>query len=372
MRSTSNRAASSRSISVQTLPTYSSAGGGRFDKRIIVLAVIAVVLIALIVFAVSTCAGRGEQSQSSASSGSVTATVAQTASSAAAAASSDSAASADAASAEASGESASAESASTAASTTTAKAPVIAAEPGDVSYPVAQSAKLAYRDVDFAVDPNRRDWNFDKTNGHKTVYLTFDDGPSENTERALDILDEYGCKATFFVTGQNPDYFPWIKEAYDRGHTIGLHSMSHDYESCYASPEGFWQEFDAIGQVVKDQIGYVPCFIRFPGGSSNTISADYSDGIMSYLAEDVQSRGYQYFDWSLSCGDGGVVSTEEAISIGCEETDEENIVFLLHDGAAKETTIEALPTIIQFYQDRGYTFEALDRDTLVSHHGIAN
>lgn len=249
---------------------------------------------------------------------------------------------------------------------------MVNAQQGDVSYPVAQAAKLAYRNVDFAVDPTRTTWNFDKSNGHKTIYLTFDDGPSALTERALDILDKYDCKATFFVTGQNPDYFPWIKEAYKRGHTIGLHSMSHDYETIYSSTDAFWADLNAIGQVVKDQIGYVPCFIRFPGGASNTISQDYSQGIMTALSDQVQAAGYQYYDWLLSCGDGAVLTTQETIAAGCEETDEENAIYLLHDGAAKETTIEALPTIIEYYQSRGYSFEALDRNTQVFHHNIAN
>lgn len=248
----------------------------------------------------------------------------------------------------------------------------IAAQPGDVSYPVVQAAKLAYRDYDFRVDPSRTTWNFENSNGHKTIYLTFDDGPSENTQRALDILDQYGCKATFFVTGQNPDYFPMIKEAYKRGHTIGLHTNTHDYERCYQSVDSFWAEIDEIGQIVKDQIGYVPCFIRFPGGSSNTISADYSDGIMSQLVGEVQARGYQYYDWNLSCGDGSVHTTEETIMLGCEETDFENPTYLLHDGTNKETTIEALPSIIEYYQAQGFTFEALDRNSVVCHHGVSN
>ena len=246
------------------------------------------------------------------------------------------------------------------------------AQPGDVSYPVAQAAKLKYRDADFAVNPNRRDWNFDKPNGRKVIYLTFDDGPSANTERVLDVLDQYGCKATFFVTGQNPDYFPWIKEAYNRGHTIGLHSYSHDYDSVYASPEGFWEEFDSIGQVVKDQIGYVPCFIRFPGGASNTVSAEYSPGIMTHLAEDVQERGYQYYDWEESCGDGAVLSAEELVEAGCHPLDSDNVIYLAHDGAAKATTADALPAIIEYYQSQGYSFEALDRDTLVYQHSVSN
>ena len=246
------------------------------------------------------------------------------------------------------------------------------AQQGDVSYPVVQAAKLKYRDADFAVNPARTTWNRDKTNGHKTIYLTFDDGPSANTESVLNTLDKYGCKATFFVTGQNPDYFPWIKEAYNRGHTIGLHSYTHDYQSCYSSPEGFWNEFDSIGQVVKDQIGYVPCFIRFPGGASNTISADYSQGIMSQLVNDVQSRGYQYYDWEMSCGDGAVRTTDELIAAGCQPLDSDNVIYLAHDGSAKETTAEALPAIIEYYQAQGYTFEAIDRDTLLYQHGVSN
>lgn len=249
---------------------------------------------------------------------------------------------------------------------------MVNAQPGDVTYVVAEAAKLHHRDADFAVNPARRDWNFDKPNGHKTIYLTFDDGPSANTERVLDILDRYNCKATFFVTGQNPEYFPWIKEAYNRGHTIGLHSYSHDYESCYSSVEGFWNEFDGIGQAVKEQIGYVPCFIRFPGGASNTVSASYCEGIMTVLAQDVQERGYQYYDWAYSCGDGAVLSTEEIIAAGCEPPEEENIIYLLHDGAAKETTAEALPSIIEYYQGLGYSFEAIDRNTMVYQHSVSN
>lgn len=237
---------------------------------------------------------------------------------------------------------------------------------------MGQAAKLVGRNADFAVDPNKHDWNFDKPNGHKTIYLTFDDGPSANTESVLDTLDKYNCKATFFVTGQNPDYYSWIKEAYRRGHTIGLHTMYHDYDACYASPESYWRDMDAIGQVVKEQIGYVPCFIRFPGGASNTISANYSEGIMTYLSEDVQARGYQYYDWSLSCGDGADLSVEETIAAGCQDTDEENIVYLLHDGSAKASTAEALPSIIEYYQARGYSFEALDRSSLAYHHQVQN
>ena len=131
----------------------------------------------------------------------------------------------------------------------------------------------------------------------KIVYLTFDDGPSENTQKVLDILDQYDAKATFFITGQKPEYRPMIKKAYDAGHTIGLHSFCHDYEIVYSSEEAYLKDLEEVGEIAKEQIGFVPCFIRFPGGSSNTVSRNYMEGIMSVLVPKVLELGYQYYDW---------------------------------------------------------------------------
>lgn len=233
------------------------------------------------------------------------------------------------------------------------------------------AAALAARDASFAVDPNNTAWNFEQSD-RKVVYLTLDDGPSENTQAILDILDRYNCKATFFVVGHNSDYFPQIAEAYRRGHTIGMHTFTHDYEWVYSSDDAYFQDLEQICDVVKEQIGYVPCFIRFPGGSSNDISANYNEGIMSRLAEEVQARGFQYFDWSRSFGDGDDHTAEELIGYACEPTDDTNIVMLCHDSGTKQTTVEALPAIIEHYQGLGYTFEALSRDSWVPHHEIAN
>lgn len=233
--------------------------------------------------------------------------------------------------------------------------------------PELDAEALAKRDVDFAVDPSRVDWNY-STDGQKTVYLTIDDGPSENTQAVLDILDSYGCKATFFVVGHNDDYFPMIAEAYRRGHTIGLHTYSHDYEEVYSSADAYFADLDAIGQVVAEQIGYVPCFIRFPGGSSNEISNNYCEGIMNELIPEVQARGYQYYDWNLSVGDGADHTADEIASYGTVKIDDENIMLLCHDSATKQTTVEALPSIIEHYQSQGYVFKAIDRESWVCHH----
>ena len=215
------------------------------------------------------------------------------------------------------------------------------------------------------------EWNY-KNNGEKVVYLTFDDGPSKNTQRVLDILDQYGAKATFFVVGHDPDHYDMIKKAYDDGNTIGLHSYTHDYAKVYASENAYFDDLDQIAQVVKDQIGFVPYLVRFPGGSSNTISEKYCSGIMDALVNDVQARGYQYYDWNASSGDGAVCTTDQIIQNSCAYDDYPNIILLCHDAATKDTTVEALPKIIEHYQALGYQFKAIDRSTMVPHHRVAN
>ena len=139
----------------------------------------------------------------------------------------------------------------------------------------------------------------------------------------------------------------------------------------YASVDAYFSDLEAIGKVAEEQIGYVPCFIRFPGGSSNTISANYTSGIMTTLAKEVQNRGYQYYDWNASSGDGSVQPAENLIA-NAKNCSENNIVLLSHDANGKETTIEALPAIIEYYQSQGYVFKALGRESYAPHHGINN
>ena len=211
----------------------------------------------------------------------------------------------------------------------------------------------------------------DPQDGEKVVYLTFDDGPSKNTQPILDILEQYGAKATFFITGGHEDCRPLIKKAYEAGHTIGLHTYSHDYATVYSSVEAYFDDLEKIGEVAKEQIGYVPCFIRFPGGASNTVSAKYTSGIMTELTRLVQEKGYQYYDWNVSSGDGDVCSADEIVQNST--TDQyDHVMILFHDAATKDTTVEALPRVIEYYKNLGYEFRAIDRESFVSHHKTNN
>lgn len=205
----------------------------------------------------------------------------------------------------------------------------------------------------------------------KVVYLTFDDGPSENTKKILDILAEYDAKATFFITGANEQCRPYIKEAYDAGHTIGLHTYTHNYDEVYESDDAYFADLEKVGEVAKEQIGFVPCFIRFPGGSSNMVSAQYNKGIMTRLVKSVQEKGYQYYDWNLDSGDAAGCGKEE-IEQNATTDKINHVMILFHDTQTKDATVEALPYILKYYTDLGYEFRGIDRDSYVSHHSVQN
>ncbi|MDD8048628.1 MAG: polysaccharide deacetylase [Thomasclavelia sp.] len=213
----------------------------------------------------------------------------------------------------------------------------------------------------------------DKQSNEKIVYLTFDDGPSQNTKAILDILAKYNCKATFFVTGTNQKCNGYIKEAYDAGHTIGLHTYTHDYAKVYASSEAYFQDLQQVSDMVKSITGHTSHYVRFPGGASNTVSRHYCAGIMKTTSTQLIERGYQYYDWNVSSEDasGNNVATSRLIAASTSST-QNNIVILCHDSQAKKTTVEALPTIIEHYQKLGYKFKGIDDDSFYVHQHINN
>ena len=207
----------------------------------------------------------------------------------------------------------------------------------------------------------------------KIVYLTFDDGPSANTEKILDILKEYNAKATFFVTGNNQKYDNLMKRAHDEGHAIGLHTYSHDYKEVYASEKAYFKDLKKISDLVEKITGEKSYLIRFPGGSSNTVSAQYSKGLMSLLTKKVQEKGYQYFDWNCDSTDasGNNVPVNVLVKNATSCTSQ-HINILMHDTDAKDTTVKALPKIIEYYREKGYTFKAITVDSYAPHHNVNN
>ena len=228
------------------------------------------------------------------------------------------------------------------------------------------------RREDLELDPEKTEWNYE-VGEEKVVYLTFDDGPSPVTSTILDILDAYGVKATFFVTAQFPEYIDMIGEEYSRGHTVGMHTYTHEY-SIYTSLDTYFDDLGKISAIVEEQIGYVPFAVRLPGGSSNTVSRSYATGIMTSVCNELLARGYQYWDWNAETGDGGTVTADQAYynAVAPISSGMTDVVILAHDMPAKQTTVDALPSIIEYYLANGYEFRAIDRNAYVSHHGIAN
>lgn len=209
--------------------------------------------------------------------------------------------------------------------------------------------------------------------GQKVCYLTFDDGPSANTLKILDILNKYGVKATFFVI--NSADIGYVKNIYEAGHTVGLHTATHNYSQIYASTDAYFNDLQQISDKVESIIGIKPTVMRFPGGSSNKVSAKYCGGIMTRLVSLVQERGYSYFDWNVASGDADSNTPSYTYirnNVLNSAKNKNSACVLMHDSSVKTTTVQALPEIIEGLTAMGYRFEALTPETYGYHHRNLN
>lgn len=204
-------------------------------------------------------------------------------------------------------------------------------------------------------------------------YLTFDDGPSDNTLKILDILDSYGIKATFFVVGTaKTEYMPQIVT---RGHAIGLHSTTHNYSTIYADVNSYLADIQQISDIVYNTTGVRSNIIRFPGGSSNMVSAQYCKGIMSDLTVRMPQLGYSYYDWNVSSGDASAARVPAATIVNNVlkgAKGKNSICVLMHDTGAKTTTVEALPAIIEGLDAMGFRFAPLTAEVYGYHQAVNN
>jgi len=209
--------------------------------------------------------------------------------------------------------------------------------------------------------------------GNKVVYLTFDDGPSAHTARLLNILDKYGVKATFFVTNQFPTYQYMIKETHRRGHTIALHTLTHNYASLYSSEEAYYQDLFGIRDIVVAQTeGFTPSIVRFPGGTNNTVSRKYCSGIMTALTQSISHFGYLYCDWNVSSGDAGGATSAAAVSNNVISGIQRHNVSVVLQHDIKSFSVEAVDDILFWGIQNGYTFLKMDNTTPMVHFAPKN
>lgn len=205
--------------------------------------------------------------------------------------------------------------------------------------------------------------NFLEEGEHPKVYLTFDDGPSENTAKILDILKERNIKATFFVIGQEDEE---SKALYRRivaeGHTLGMHSFSHKYDVIYKSLDAFKEDMEHLQSYLKEVTGVAPTIMRFPGGSSNMVSNVDIKELIRYVKE----QGITYYDWNVVSGDATsqVYTPDELVENVMNDVVKYNTsVVLMHDASAKASTVDALVPMIDQLQALGAELLPIDEDT---------
>ncbi|UNK19269.1 polysaccharide deacetylase [Paenibacillus sp. N3/727] len=194
----------------------------------------------------------------------------------------------------------------------------------------------------------------EKKQSAKTVYLTFDDGPSGLTGEVLNILKKSGIKATFFVLGEQATVRPeLITRIYEEGHAIGNHTYNHEYNKLYEKFQEFWRQIKQTEETIRLITGVRPQLVRAPGGTAGKFDETYFRLL--------KQGGYQVFDWNVDSGDSKRrgVPADEILKGATTPVSGNEAIVLLHDGAGHEETVKALPGIIAFYKEKGYNFDVL-------------
>lgn len=198
------------------------------------------------------------------------------------------------------------------------------------------------------------------------IYLTFDDGPSANiTPKILDILKENNIKASFFLVNYSDSNEKLVQREVNEGHTVGIHGYSHEYSKIYRSKDSYLQNIYALQEKIKKSTGITTMYTRFPGGSSNTISRRYHKGIMTDLTKELLNRGFKYYDWNICAEDAGSAKNANDVYNYVVKylSKKHGNMVLMHDFASNKKGLEALPKIIKYAKQNGYTFEAINDDT---------
>ncbi len=206
------------------------------------------------------------------------------------------------------------------------------------------------------------------------ICLTFDDGPSSVTPQVLDALKENNVKATFFIVDYSEQSKSTIQRIIDEGHTLAIHGMSHDYAKIYSSAEAVTDNFTSLQEKIKKDFNYDAKYVRFPGGSSNTISRNYCEGVMTEAVKKVQEEGLEYYDWNVDVDDAGSARTSSEIynNFVCGILPGVENIVLMHDGEGHMPTAEALQQIINYAKENGYVFTAISENTIPAKHSVNN
>ncbi len=211
-----------------------------------------------------------------------------------------------------------------------------------------------------AMEGENKEADIEKKELTKTAFLTFDDGPSANTEKILDILDQYGIKATFFVVAEEitPEREALVKRMVEEGHVIGIHTYDHNYKKIYKSKDSCLEDIIKTSDRLTEITGVVPRYYRFPYGSANCYMSRYCIDII----EELNNRNIQYIDWNVSGEDAIGRPTSTSILKNIRSFDKYmEPVILLHDGRSNKLTVKVLTKIIEKIKAAGYGFGTIDQ-----------
>lgn len=207
------------------------------------------------------------------------------------------------------------------------------------------------------------------------IYLTIDDGPSTTiTPQILDILKEKGVHATFFVLDYSDDTEHLIKRELEEGNSVGIHGYSHNYSEIYSSADACYENITKLQQKIYNSTGKQVKIVRFPGGSSNTVSKNYCEGVMTQISQRILSEGYRYYDWNVDSCDAGGAKNKDAVfnNVTSSLKHGRSNVVLMHDFSGNTKTLEALPDIIDYGLENGYVFDIITDETPMVTHSILN
>lgn len=207
-------------------------------------------------------------------------------------------------------------------------------------------------------------------NNNKEIFLTFDDGPSPNTSKILKILKEKGVHATFFVMGNNlkdnKKNQQLLKDEFESGNAIANHTLTHDYKKLYPNNRVnvpyFMKEVKDLNKMMENILGSnFDCrVLRMPGGYMSR--RYYKDEGLPSLNKNLDENHITSIDWNASIGDGSSkhYTTKEIIANSARYMKEQkHMILLMHDSGAKVETVKALPKLIDFYKEKGYSFKVI-------------
>ena len=196
---------------------------------------------------------------------------------------------------------------------------------------------------------------------HRTIYLTFDDGPCENTELVLETLAKYNIKATFFIIAGRSHYLELLPRILEEGHTLGIHCYSHYLEGLYWDADSFFTDFINAQEVVYQYTGTYAHVSRLPGGSRTAHNLAITlEGRYDELREMMHNMGVRYYDWNVQ---PETYKSTDGVQYLFTHPDEEYdfAIVLQHD--TRGYSVLALDKMIQWALEQGYSFAPIDLTT---------